>query len=158
MKQTIILFTLFLNASASFCQSSPLPDLEANFFAVIVEDIEQSINWYSEILGFEILNKVDLPERNLKQANLKRSSILIELIELGSAVSHKKLLKNFPKKTKIKGFFKFGFFVPEFEKWIDFLKKSNVEFNGDIVTDHLTGKKMLIIKDPDGNRIQIFEK
>lgn len=83
---------------------------------------------------------------------------MIELIELKSSLSPKSLLENHPKKTKIDGFFKFGFLVSEFEKWVDALKKSKVEFYGDIVIDNLTGKRMLLVKDPDGNRIQIFEK
>ena len=46
----------------------------------------------------------------------------------------------------------------EFDDWVDTLKHAKVEFYGDVVTDELSGKRMLLIKDPDGNRIQLFEK
>jgi len=105
-----------------------------------------------------VLNKVESEERGFKQANLNRGDVLIELIELNSSLTPKKLLENQPKKTKIDGFFKFGFRVTEFDKWVDALKKLKVEFYGDVVTDGLSGKRMLLIYDPDGNRIQIFEK
>ena len=33
-----------------------------------------------------------------------------------------------------------------------------IEFHGQVVHDANSGKKMVIIRDPDGNRIQFFEK
>jgi len=158
MKKTIIICHLILVSLVSYGQSESLPSPEAYFSAIIVSDIESSITWYSNIFGFKVLNKVESEEKGFKQANLKRENILIELIELNASLSPKSLLENYPKKTKIDGFFKFGFLVSEFEKWVDYLKQSKVEFYGSVVTDSLSGKKMLLIKDPDGNRIQIFEK
>ncbi|MBC8754818.1 VOC family protein [Kordia sp. YSTF-M3] len=158
MKKAIIILTLILVSSISYGQSESLPNPEAYFSAIIVSDIESSITWYSNNFGFKVLNKIESEERGFKQANLKCGNILIELIELKSSVSRKSLLKNHPKKTKIDGFFKFGFLVSEFEKWVDHLKQAKVEFYGSVVTDNLSGKKMLLIKDPDGNRIQLFEK
>jgi len=35
--------------------------------------------------------------------------------------------------------------------------ESKVDFNGGVVEDPVSGKKMVIILDPDGNRIQLFE-
>ena len=59
---------------------------------------------------------------------------------------------------RVTGFFKIGFLVTEFDMWIDHLTNEKVDFYGNIVTDDTTGKRMAIITDPDGNRIQIFEK
>jgi len=158
MKKTLIIIIFILVSFISYGQSEPLPNPEAYFSAIIVNDIETSISWYSNNFGFKVLNKIKSEEKGFKQANLKCGNMLMELIELESSLSPKSLLENHPKKTKIDGFFKFGFLVSEFEKWVDALKQSKVEFYGDVVTDNLSGKKMLIIKDPDGNRIQIFEK
>jgi hypothetical protein len=158
MKKTFIILNFILVSIFGYGQNESLPDPEAYFSAIIVNDIESSITWYSNNFGFKVLNKIESEEKGFKQANLKRGSILIELIELESSLSPDSLLENYPKKTKIDGFFKFGFLVSEFEKWVEYLKQSKVEFYGDVVTDNLSGKKMLLIKDPDGNRIQIFEK
>jgi catechol 2,3-dioxygenase-like lactoylglutathione lyase family enzyme len=158
MKRKLIIFNLILVSFISYGQRESLPNPEAYFSAIIVNDIESSISWYSNNFGFKVLNKIESDEKGFKQANLKCGQILIELIELKSSLSHNSILKNYPKKTKIDGFFKFGFLVSEFQKWVDTLKQSGVEFYGDVVTDNLSGKRMLIIKDPDGNRIQIFEK
>lgn len=139
-------------------QSGSLPSPEAYFTAIIVSNIDSSIIWYASNFGFEVLNRVELEEKSLKQANLRSGNMLIELIELKSSLSPKTLLENHPKKTKINGFFKLGFLVPEFDKWIDSLKQSDVEFYGEVVIDDLSGKRMQLVMDPDGNRIQLFEK
>jgi catechol 2,3-dioxygenase-like lactoylglutathione lyase family enzyme len=158
MKRAIIIFNLILVSFIGYAQSDSLPPPEAYFSAIIVNDIDASIDWYSSNFGFEVLNRVELEGKGLRQANLKCGNTLIELIELTSSVSPQSLLEDHPKKTKIDGFFKFGFLVSEFEKWVDALKQSEVEFYGDVVTDDLSGKRMLLVKDPDGNRIQLFEK
>lgn len=158
MKKSFIILYFILVSYISYGQTESLPDPEAYFSAIIVNDIESSIKWYSNNFGFKVLNKIESEEKGFKQANLKCGNILIELIELESSLSPESLLENYSKKTKINGFFKLGFIVSEFEKWVDYLKQSEVEFYGDVVTDNLSGKRMLLIKDLDGNRIQIFEK
>ncbi|MEP1031972.1 VOC family protein [Ekhidna sp.] len=154
------IFTLAILCTSylGYAQEKPELTLDAYFSAIIVADIDSSINWYSTVLGFEIQNRVDSEERGFRQSNLNRNGILLELIQLDRAVQPKDVLPNFTKKTRMNGFFKIGFKVSDFEKWIDHLEKSKASFSGNIVSDPLTGKKMIIITDPDGNRIQIFEK
>ena len=141
MKKAITLLLLAVCASFSYGQIKPLPKPEAYFSAIIVSDIEASITWYSTSFGFTVLNKVVSEERGFKQASLQCGMILIELIELTSSLSPKNLLKNHPKKTKIEGFFKFGFLVSKFEKWVTHLKQLKVEFYGSVVTDPNSKKK-----------------
>ena len=128
------------------------------FSAIIVKDLDTSLNWYIEKLGSTVFNRTELVTRGIKQANLTRAGMAIELIELGTAVTRDTLLANFPPKTKIQGFFKLGFQVKDFDKWVNHLEKTNVSFYGDIVNDPVSGKRMVLITDPDGNRLQLFEK
>ena len=158
MKKQLIVFILACLPFIGYSQSNELPDPEAYFSALIVEDIEKSITWYTANLGFKTLNKVVSEESGFKQANLKRGNILIELIELKTARTLKESISNYNSKTRTIGFFKIGFQVSDFDKWIHHLKKNEVSFHGRVVTDDQSGKKMTIIKDPDGNRIQLFEK
>ena len=158
MKKTTLLFFLFTYSSLCLSQTKLLPKPEAHFSAIIVSNIEASINWYTTNFGFKVLNKIVSKKRGFKQANLKSGSILIELIELNNSLSQTEILKNYPNKTKIEGFFKFGFLVSEFEKWVTHLKHLKVEFYGTVVRDPVSKKKTVLILDPDGNRIQLFEK
>jgi catechol 2,3-dioxygenase-like lactoylglutathione lyase family enzyme len=140
-----------------YAQNESLPELEVYFSAIIVNNLDTSINWYANVLAFEVLDKTESKERGLRQANLKMGKSLLELIELNAAVSLKDVAPNYNSKTRVKGFFKFGFLTADFDKWINHLKQAKANFYGDVVNDNLTGKRMVIIKDPDGNRIQIFE-
>lgn len=158
MKKLLIILTLSSLSLQSNAQEKTSSDLEAYFSALIVSNIEQSIIWYKDNFGFEILNKNEYADAGLKQANLKRGNILIELIELSKAISAKDAIPNYNSKTRIIGLFKIGFLVSDFEKWIDYLAKKDVEFHGRVVNQPESDKRMVIVKDPDGNRIQLFEK
>lgn len=126
------------------------------FVAIIANDMDASLLWYTETLGFDVLNQTENESRGFKQVNLKRGNGFLELIELNGTLSLQELLEG--KKTRIEGFFKFGFSVPQFDQWINFLNRNNVTTHGQVVTDPVSNKRMIIILDPDGNRIQLFEE
>ena len=140
-------------SNAQIVENDP-PD--ASFTAIIVKDIDQSLKWYSEVFGLETANRTDLEERGFSQANLRSADLWIELIELGSAVDPSSLVDN-SGRTRFTGFFKFGVQVSDFDSWWTHLQKLEVTINGSVVTSE-EGKRMVIILDPDGNRIQIFER
>lgn len=149
---------LFIITITGFSQAKELADPHGSFVAVIVNDIDVSISWYQEVLGFELIDRVDVPERGFRQSNLKRALMDIELIELKTAISQEEVLSKNPSVSHIHGIFKVGFQVSDFDAWLLHLTNAKVEFGGSVVTDQKTGKRMLIIKDPDSNRIQLFEK
>lgn len=151
-------FLLTFLAITGYSQQSNKLELESYFSAIIVTDIDASIDWYTTVLGFELKNRFDSEERGFSQSNLVRNGILIELIELEKAVDAKVVIPNYTSKTRLNGLFKIGFRVTDFDSWMAHFEKSEVELYGNIVTDSTTGKKMVIITDPDGNRIQIFER
>lgn len=158
IKKIVFILSFIWIPFLTYAQNDISQDLEAYFSALIVSDFDASISWYSNVLGFEVINRLESVERGFKQTNLKRGNILIELIELNKAVHLKDVVPNYNDKTRTIGFFKIGFWVTDFEKWIDHLTDKKVDFYGSIVTDDSTSKRMVIITDPDGNRIQIFEK
>ena len=138
-------------------QAGELSDPEPYFMAIIVSNIDTSLNWYTSQLGFEVVDRIDAPENGFRQANLKRGKAAIELIELQTTIYPAEILEGKPSRSRIAGFFKFGFTVSDFDAWVDQLNESGVAFHGRVV-QNTTGKKMVIIQDPDGNRIQIFKR
>ena len=92
-----------------------------------MSNIDASSQWYSDVLGFETLNRVDMEERGIRQANLKRGNATIELIEIITAIYPKDILKGKAKRTQIAGYFKIGFSVSDFDKWENFLTESGVD-------------------------------
>ncbi|MFT4662090.1 MAG: hypothetical protein ACI8XB_002378 [Patiriisocius sp.] len=83
---------------------------------------------------------------------------MIELIELDVALKLDRDLANYSSKTRVIGIFKTGFQVSDFDAWITHLTNEKVKFHGNIVSDDISGNRMAIILDPDGNRIQKFKK
>ncbi|MEP5612736.1 MAG: VOC family protein [Cyclobacteriaceae bacterium] len=158
MRTLLISFSILILHVSGHSQASSLPAPKPYFSAIIVSDIAISIEWYTKNFGLEIVNQVENSERGFKQANLKRGSTWLELLELNNARSQSDLLANLPAKTKVEGYFKFGFTVSEFDEWIKFLTAVEVNLYGSVVEDPNSGKRMIIVLDPDGNRIQLFEE
>ncbi|MTI41860.1 VOC family protein [Fulvivirga lutimaris] len=156
MKKLILL--LLTCAAFSANAQKQLPDPEAYFMSFIVEDIDTSLKWYKGILGFDIINEMASEQGGYNIAILKRGNVLLEVMELKDALAPKKELAQVDGKLYLQGIFKVGFQLEDFDDWVDYLKKEEVEFHGTVVKDENLGIRTVIIKDPDGNYIQLFEK
>ena len=128
-------------------------ELSDTFSAFVVKDIETSINWYSTNFGFEVVNETELENRGIKMANLTLGNTKVELIESNTAIDPFE-----DQKGIALGIFKVGYIVTSFDQWKDHLISKNAITERQVVTDPITNKRMLIVLDPDGNRIQLFEK
>ena len=136
-------------------QSNTLSPATASFTAIIVADMDVALDWYSKVVQLEIINQQAVESRGIRQANLSNGSLQVELIEISSSVDPASLTAD---KVRFQGLFKFGVNVDQFDKWLEHLNQNEVTFNGDVVTDVESGKRMVVVLDPDGNRIQFFEK
>lgn len=133
-------------------------DLKPFFSAIVVSNIDSSIAWYKKVLGLKLRNRTDAPERGFIQANLNNEEMLIELIEVDSSLSGPGILEQYPAKTRIRGFMKFGFIVKDIDSLFKQLKVQNIKFTGRMVRDPINNKKTFLINDPDDNLIQFFEQ
>lgn len=158
MNYIIIIILTLLHTNEVCSQNDTLPGLTPSFSAIIVSDMDVSISWYQDKLGFSVVSLNDASKSIFEQANLKKGEAHVELIEIQSAQSPKDAMIEYTSKTRLIGLFKIGYSVSDFDKWIEHFTRENVQFNGNIVEDQATKKRMVIILDPDGNRIQIFEK
>lgn len=60
-------------------------ELKFHHGGISVPDLEASIRWYSEVLGFELEQRLELPHVPAKIALLKRADMRIELFEVPGA-------------------------------------------------------------------------
>ena len=128
------------------------------FAALVVSNIDSAIHWYTHYLPLKLRNRVDNPQRGFKQANVENEDILIELVELKSSVMHDDAVKSLPQGTRVVGFDKLGFWVADFDACYKEMQSKNARFLGRVVADQVSGKRMFIVTDPDGNLVQFFEK
>lgn len=152
------IFILIVLSTALNNSKIKAQEVEPYFGAVLVKNIDTSIEWYKTVLNLKVENKMESAEGGFRQANLSNGKLLIELIELKNSITLEKLLENQSGQPMITGLFKFGFKVSDIETLFNELKMINVKFRGGLVSDIQTGKKMFIILDPDNNYLQFFEK
>ena len=150
-----------LCALVVFLGSSAPQDGEINyaprgsFAALSVPDADASVNWYREMLGFELVNSTDMAN-GIKMRNVKRANALLEFVEHPSASSVEKRLPDIEKPYQLHGIWKLGFSVTDFDSLHAQLTQNSATFHGGIVTD-ADGTRMLIVLDNAGNRVQLFE-
>lgn len=89
---------------------------------------------------------------------MQRPGLLLELIELETAVMPSEITGADGEEARLGGFFKVGFRVSDFDAWYRKAEQSGVKFRGRVVNNPVSGKRTVIMLDPDGNRVQLFEK
>lgn len=153
-----IILTGLLVAGSLVPMQSQTTDLRASFFAIIVNEMDPSLEWYKEVLNFQEVDRTENPDFGLVQVNLIRGRVRLELIEIQTAVDPYQILGEADKGKRLTGLFKVGFSVKDFDAWADQFHKREIIVNDKIVINPLTGTRMVVIRDPDGNRIQLFEE
>lgn len=152
--RALILFFYVLTQN-SFGQDLALPPLEACCGSIIVSDLGESKSWYTSVLGFELDTEFTNKERGIAIANLRSGKVRLELIAIANSLNRDSLIAG---SAQLHGLFKFGMQVEKFDQWIGHLRSSVPDISSDIVTDPITQKRMVVIRDPDGNRLQLFEE
>jgi len=156
MKSKLVIFLTILISHTVKAQNLTPP--EGGYAAFIISHMDQSKSWYQEVLGFQEINHIVNEERGFEIANLKHGDIGLELIQIKGSISKDSLMAVHTKPLPLQGIFKFGLYISEFDEWILQLQPFIKELENQIVRDPITGKRMVVIRDPDGNRIQLFER
>lgn len=136
-------------------QDLKLSPPEACCSSVIVADLEQSKSWYTTVLGFELDTQFNNKERGIAIANMKHGKLRLELIKIANSLDRDSLNKG---SAQLRGLFKFGMRIADFDDWIRHLSSFLPDILAQVVTDPITQKRMVVLKDPDGNRLQLFEE
>lgn len=146
-------------------QEPPLPPaappqtLEASpfFTALSVSSVETSAAWYGKVFGFEVVRKIEQPERGLRIFLLRKPGALLELVETKAATKPTDLEPPLERRFLLHGVFKVGFLVEDLDQTIGRLEALGVELRGKVFTESDGSFRSLQVEDPDGNVIQIFQ-
>jgi glyoxylase I family protein len=118
--------------------------------AILTDRYEESKRFYTEILGFTILNETYREERNSYKLDLAINGKYC--IELFSFPDYKER-NSFPES---KGLRHLAFAVDNVAQWIVFLRSKNIEVQ-DVRTDEITDKKFTFFYDPNGQPLELYE-
>jgi len=118
--------------------------------AISVENLEQSVKFYMDLLGFIEIRRFERNDLNGKAAFLKLGDVQLEIWEFKDNIESKDDLSN----LKIKGLRHIALSVDNFDKICTILKSktgaSEPRFGA-------SGKRYCFIKDPNGIPIELYE-
>ena len=149
----IRLIALFLatTGSTTIAQDSSTPWVPAiagpQYFALYVEDVDTSVDWYGTVFGLDRLGGSEADDGSWRIENLRNERLSVEIINDDRAQEVERAL----------GFRKVGFFVPDVEEVADRVALATGE-RPRVVSFERFGQRIIQIRDPDGNMIQLMEQ
>ena len=160
----ILLMAIFLCMA---CEQTPQEGSKEVFAprlaALAVENLETSIQWYTQNLGFETEKEIEsYPDYQLRLAFLKLGSFRLELIEFANVYKPSEVLSD--PDSHVGGVIKMGWIVKDIQDFYHTLKEREevkiVAELGELPPNSLPIKwpsSYFLIEDPDGNYLQFFD-
>lgn len=125
------------------------------FFAISAADAKVTAGWYVEAFGLEIIEESTSPDGTVGVVNIGNERVRIEIIEHPEAKNRQEL--GIARGYDVHGVFKVGFFVEDIEAEIARLEALGVTFRGRLVEFPSHGVRTILVNDPEGNIVQLFE-
>lgn len=143
-----MLLVLFASTAASAQQAEPwVSEISARqFFAVLVENIDKSADWYSQAFGLAEHDRWTADDSTARIINLTSEHLFVELIWRAEA----------PNVDRDLGFYKVGFWVPDVDVIADRVEAATGE-RPRAIDFPAHDLRLIQIRDPDGNTIQLSE-
>ena len=124
-------------------------ELRPHHCGISVPDLESSIAWYHDILGFSVYSRSNLEAVHARVAHIKHGDFLIELFEVTGASPLPESRRYPNQDLATHGTKHIGFSVRNVSKLLYTLKKRGVD---------IAMEKPLFIRDNSGNLIEILER
>jgi catechol 2,3-dioxygenase-like lactoylglutathione lyase family enzyme len=147
-----------VGASDRPAAENPLAAARPCLLSISVANLDASVRWYGEALGFRETKRLNLPASSLRISFLEHNGFRLELIEFKDSVSLEAIRSKFPgvdDRAKVRGFGKLAFAVPKIREAASALKAK--KFVRDVTREKDTGETWFIVEDVDGNWVQFFE-
>jgi methylmalonyl-CoA/ethylmalonyl-CoA epimerase len=132
--------------------------LRPDHVGISVGDLEASIAWYREMLGFELVRVVDIPEAEDagKVALLRHGDFIIELFCLSGAGVLPEERRHPATDLRTHGTKHMAYAVSDLAALMDGLKAKNVDVVWDIAVHD--GDRCAFVRDNTGNLVEFVER
>lgn len=118
--------------------------------AIICSDYERSKKFYTEVLGFTVVQEIYRKERDSYKLDLAlHGQYIIEIFSFANPPKR-------PSQPEAAGLRHLAFAVSDVEEGRQYLKSHGVE-SENIRTDEHTGKRFTFFADPDGLPLELYE-
>lgn len=139
---------------------SSLATARPYLMSLSVANLDLSVRWYREMLGFRETRRLNIPDSSLRISFLELNGFRLELVEFKDSVSFAAIRAKFPAvddRAKVQGFGKLAFAVRSVGEAATSLKSKKVKFVREVTQEKDTGDTWFIVEDVDGNWLQFFE-
>jgi lactoylglutathione lyase len=125
--------------------------------AITVKNLEETIKFYSDFFGFELVKIKSKPELGITYAQLKAGKVSLEIIAPLREASIREEFKNIAAALSRKGLNHLAITVKNLKETCEKFKSQGVSF---LFKPKLSGEnlKMTFILDPEGNLIELAEE
>ena len=113
----------------------------------MVHDVDESLDFYTKVLGFEALTSASPAFADVKRGNLR-------LLLAGPSSSAGRPMAD-GAKPEPGGWNRIHFIVDDLEAEVARLRATGAAFRNDIVTG--PGGKQILLQDPSGNLVELFQ-
>ena len=113
----------------------------------MVDDVDESIGFYTKVLGFEVLTSAAPAFADVKRGNLR-------LLLAGPASSAGRPMSDGTKPGP-GGWNRIHFIVDDLDAAVALLRDAGAEFRNDVVEG--PGGKQILLLDPSGNIVELFQ-
>jgi len=122
---------------------------------ISVPELEASINWYRDMLGFSVVKRMTIDAIPAKIAFLNHGDFYIELFQIEDAVPLPEDRRHPNRDICTHGTKHIAFAVDDVSKFITTVKKRGVDIAMDV--NMMEDKAMAFIRDNAGNLIEVVE-
>jgi methylmalonyl-CoA/ethylmalonyl-CoA epimerase len=125
---------------------------------ISVSNLEESVKWYTEMLGFEPSKRLDLNGGAVRIAIVEYQGLGIELIEVTDSATYPLAWQGPGGQHRTQGIVHFAFLVDDLDATADVLKAKSAKFACDLTTLEGLGIRYFHIFDNEGNLIEFGQK
>lgn len=119
------------------------------FVAIVTEDVDAAARWYASALELTEVKRVEADDGAYSIRIMTRGGLTVELLSLPGTQA--------PPERHL-GLFKSGFYVSDIDAAHESLRTRQVDVDERVFTDEPLSVRTFVFRDPDGNRLQVFER
>jgi methylmalonyl-CoA/ethylmalonyl-CoA epimerase len=125
---------------------------------ISVSNLEESIKWYTEMLGFEPSKRLDLSDGSVRIAIVEHQGFGIELIEVRDSTPYPLAWQDPGGQHKTRGVVHFAFLVDDLDATAEVLREKGARFACELTTLKGLGIRYFHIFDNDGNLVEFGQR
>ncbi|MBD3885767.1 VOC family protein [Phormidium tenue FACHB-886] len=138
--------------------ATSLARLQPHHIALSVPNLDETIQWYQDKLGFTTTLRRELPQFSTRQAFLELNGFRIEVFERENSARTLQSPVNVPDDLLTQGYKHIAFAVDDINAIARELQQRNVEFALEPVADEELGLIVCFIKDNNSNLIELVQE